>query len=250
MIRRSQEACNGIEKYVSFKRMNPSWGPVIAATVVAWAGAIAALLLRRAGGRVMQPLVYCALLFFGASAIFDILPESKAALRWPVFAPAAAGGYLFFWVVGKYVAPICPACAMHTLERDHAHAHGRGLMVLAAVLAVHCALDGVGLSAASTVDASFGMRVFAAVALHKLPEGFALATMLAVSAGSASRAFAWSVVIEAATLGGAAAAGLWAAPSPFWLAIVLAHIGGTFLYLSITGLRDALTPPPLVVARL
>jgi hypothetical protein len=38
-------------------------------------------------------------------------------------------------------------------------------------------------------------------------------------------------------------------PSEFWLAVVLAHIGGTFLYLSVSGLRDALAPPsPVVVA--
>src|SRR5690242_16333848 len=84
--------------------------PIFVATGVAWAGALAAALLRDAGSRFMRPLVYVALLFFGASALFDILPQSKAALNWPTFAAAVSAGYGGFWLIGRYVAPICPAC--------------------------------------------------------------------------------------------------------------------------------------------
>jgi zinc transporter ZupT len=227
--------------------MSAVWGLAAAATAVAWAGALAAALVREAGGRVMRPLVYLALLFFGLSAVFDILPESKAALSWPTFAAAAAAGYIVFSLVGKYVAPVCPACAMRRVESDRHHAHGSGLALLAIVLGVHCFLDGLGISAAATVGASFGWRVFAAIAVHKLPEGFALGLMLMLGSHSASRAFVWTAAIETATLAGAQAGAVWMHPSAFWLSLVLAHIGGTFLYLSVSGLRDALSPatPPV-----
>jgi zinc transporter ZupT len=223
-------------------RLSLSGAPVAVATALAWAGALVATLLRGAGSRVMQPLVYAALFFFGASAIFDILPSSKAALDWPTFVAAAGGGYVIFWTIGRYVAPICPACAMHSIERDHHHAHGTGLVLLGIVLGVHCFLDGLGISAASSVNAAFGLRVFGAIAVHKIPEGFALAVMLMIGTGSPVRAFVWAVAIEAVTLAGMAAGSQWIQLSGFWLAVLLAHIGGTFLYLSVTGLRDALSP--------
>src|SRR5438132_1417458 len=99
--------------------MNASWGPVAVATAVAWIGALVALLVRGTGSRFMRPLVYVALLFFGLIAIFDILPESKTALSWPIFIAAASAGCAVFWLIGVYIAPICPACAMRSFESDH-----------------------------------------------------------------------------------------------------------------------------------
>jgi len=218
----------------------PSSVTVSIATVLAWAGALAAARLQRAVSRFIRPLVYISLLFFALIAIFDILPESKRALSWPVFVAAVASGYVIFWAIGAYVAPICPSCAMRAMEGDHDHAHGAGLAILASVLAVHCFIDGLGVSAASTVESAFGLRVFAAIAVHKLPEGFALALVLMTGGKSPWEAFWWTVGIETATLGGALAGVFWTQPSGFWLAIVLADVGGTFLYLSVSGLRDAL----------
>jgi zinc transporter ZupT len=228
--------------------MHTPWGPAAAATAVAWTGALVAALVRESGGRLVRPLVYLALLFFGLSAVFDILPESKAALSWPTFVAAAGTGYLVFALVGRYVAPICPACAMRRVERDHHHAHGGGLWLLAMVLGLHCFLDGLGLSAASAVGASFGWRVFAAIAVHKLPEGFALGLMLMVGSHSASRALAWTAAIETATIAGAQAGAVWVHASGFWLSLVLAQIGGSFLYLTVSGLRDAFLPASSPVA--
>jgi hypothetical protein len=61
-------------------------------------------------------------------------------------------------------------------------------------------------------------------------------------------AFQWAFGIEVATFAGAAAGGIWH-PAPFWQALLLANIGGTFLYLSVSGLRDLLTPhaPPVIL---
>jgi zinc and cadmium transporter len=231
--------------------VNAQWIPVGIATMVAWGGALAAVLLRESGTRWMRPLIYIALLFFALSAVFDILPESKAALSWPVFTAAVGTGYGTFWLIGRYVAPICPACAMRSFESDHHHAHGIGLWFLAAVLAVHCFFDGLGVSAASTVEAAFGWRVFGAIALHKLPEGFALALMLMVGGWSPWSAFALATIVESATPAGALAGAVIVHSSAFLISIVLANIGGTFLYLAVSGLWDALAPRQLpIIVRL
>ena len=231
--------------------MNPAWVQVILATAVAWLGALFAALLRHAGARIMRPLVYLALLFFALVAIFDILPESKQALSWPVFVAAVGLGYLAFWLIGKHVAPICPACAIRHFEHDHHHASGKGLVFFGLVLGIHCFLDGLGVSAASTVEAGLGLRVFGATAVHKLPEGVALGLMLTTGSRSAWRAFTVATAIETATLAGAVVGVFWLHPSEFWLGLVLAHVGGTFLYLSVSGIQDALSlrTAPVVVTQ-
>jgi zinc transporter ZupT len=223
--------------------MLPSWGPAAVATAVAWAGALLAGWLRQSGTRMMRPLVYAALLFFGLSAVFDILPQSKHALGWPAFAASVAVGYGICWAIGRFVAPICPACAFRTVEHDHHHAHGAGLTVLAVVLAIHCVMDGLGVTAAASMQGSLGTRVLAATALHKLPEGFALALMMILGSHAAWRAVMTAMLVELATLAGGALDLLWARPSPFWLAVILAAIGGTFLYLCVSGFLEALLPP-------
>jgi zinc transporter ZupT len=215
--------------------------PVLVATAVAWAGALAASLVRQAAGRIMRPLVYLALLFLGLAALLDILPESKHTLSWPALAAAVAGGYGAFWLIGKYVAPVCPACALGAYEREHRRLHGGGLFIVALVLGLHCVLDGFAVSAASAVQASFGLRVFGAIALHKLPEGVALVVVMTTGDRSVWRTCALAFGIEALTVAGALAGMLGLHPSEFWLALALAHIGGSFLYLSLSGLQDALS---------
>lgn len=222
--------------------MNVSWTQVFLATVLAWVGALIGVELRHAAGRFMRSLVYLALLFFALVAIFDILPASKQSLSWPILLSAAAAGYGVFWLIGKYLFPICPACAMRTPEDDPHHMHGSGLAIVVLVLGIHCFIDGLGISTASTVQASLGLRLFGAIALHKLPEGFALTMVLMAGGRSPWEAFGWTIGIETTTLAGALAGSVWMHPSEFWIALVLAHIAGTFLYLSVSGLLDALSP--------
>ena len=222
--------------------MNAASILALVATAVAWLGAGGATLLRYAGARFMRPLVLIALLVFALIATFDILPESKRALTWPIFVGSVGVGYCVFWLIGRYVAPICPACAIRHFEEEHRHSPGLGLAFLALVLSTHCFVDGLGVSAASKIEAGFALRVFAAIALHKLPEGFALGLVLMTGTRSALIALAIATGIETSTLTGAVAGAFWMNPSAFWLAIVLAHVGGTFLYSSVSGLQDALAP--------
>ena len=128
-----------------------------------------------------------------------------------------------------------------TENHDHGHRLGHGLDILIVVLALHCFVDGLGISAAGAVSSGFAVRVFIAVAIHKFPEGFALALILMPAMTTVAAAVLTAIALEATTVLGAAMTMAWKQPSPFWIALVLAHIGGTFLYLSISGLQDAWT---------
>jgi zinc transporter ZupT len=228
--------------------MDPSSVSVLAATALAWLGSIGAIVLGKAGSRYLRPLVYVSLLFFAGVAIFDILPESKHALNWPTFVAAVAVGYAVFWAIGTYVFPICPTCAMRRFENGHHHVHGSGVAIFASVLCVHCFIDGLGITAATNAQSWLGLRVLAAIAVHKLPEGFAIALVLMAGGRLPWSALSWALGIELTTIAGGMAGIRWDHPSPFWQALVLAQIGGTFLYLSFSGLRDLLTPEPPPVA--
>jgi zinc transporter ZupT len=224
--------------------MNPSWLSVLVATALAWLGSFGAIRLGSAGSRYLRPLVYLSLFFFAAVAIFDILPESKEALNWPTFIAAVVVGYAVFWGIGTYIFPICPTCAMRRFESGEHHVHGSGIAIFASVLCVHCFIDGLGIGAASNVESWFGLRVLGAIAVHKLPEGFAIALVLMAGGRESWNTFRWAFGIETTTILGALAGTSWVHPSPFWQSLVLAQIGGTFLYLSVSGLRDLLTPRP------
>ena len=219
---------------------------VLLATSLAWGGALVAIALRQRADRYIRPLIYLSLLFFAIVAFVDILPESKQSLSWPVFLTAIAVGYAVFWVIGRYIWPICPSCALSAFEGGEHHAHGEGLLILAIVLGIHCFIDGLGVTTAATVEPSLGLRVFGAIALHKVPEGFALVLVLLTGSRSPWQAFRRACAIEGATLGGALAGAIWVHPSDFWMAVVLAHLGGTFLYLSASGLQDAIAARPSV----
>jgi zinc transporter ZupT len=230
--------------------MYPFSASVFLATALAWAGSFTALVFRQAGSRFMRPLIYLSLLFFAASAVFDILPESKHSLSWPIFAFAVAVGYGAFGIIGTYISPICPSCAMREFENGRHHSHGGGLAIFSLVLGIHCFIDGLGLRTASTVETALGLRVFAAIAVHKLPEGFALGLVLMAGGRTPWQALRWASGIETSTLAGGLAGVLWAHPSGFWQALVLAQMGGTLLYLSASGLRDLLAShqAPVVTA--
>jgi ZIP Zinc transporter len=116
--------------------------------------------------------------------------------------------YSMFSLIGRYVCPICASCSMGTLEGKAYLTHNSALILLSIVLSLHCLIDGLSLIVATTARESLGLRVLAAVAAHKLPEGFALALILTVGNRSPWNAFCRTCGIQSATLAGALAGSL------------------------------------------
>jgi len=88
------------------------------ATLCAILGGLVAVGLRRSASRRLLPLVFIALGTLLAVTLFDVLPDAKESLNWPLFLIAAASGYLLFAVISRYLYSICPACAAPSLDPD------------------------------------------------------------------------------------------------------------------------------------
>jgi ZIP family zinc transporter/zinc and cadmium transporter len=70
-------------------------------------------------------------------------------------------------------------------------------------LSVHSYFDGLSIASGSAVRPSLGLLVFAAVLLHKLPEGFTIASIVLSSGGNRSNALFASAGVGLASLIGA-----------------------------------------------
>jgi ZIP family zinc transporter/zinc and cadmium transporter len=136
--------------------------------------------------------------FMLATAIVELFPASialqgKSAAFWVLV------GYLIIHFFEHTVTP-----HFHFGEETHAdefvHSH-TGYSVLIGLL-IHTFFDGIAIASGFIVSNWLGWIVFLAVFLHKIPEGFTVASVML--AGGQSKKVAWgaSVLLGAATLAG------------------------------------------------
>src|ERR1700744_2399390 len=168
--------------------------------VAALADVIGGLVLVRAEGvqRYLRYFVALGAGFLMATAVLEMLPESlKLDLK---LAPVL--------VMAGY-------CAVHFLEHTinahfhfgketHAHefisAH-TSYSVLGG-LAVHALFDGVAIGSGFEISRALGLLIFLAILLHKIPEGFTMASVMLASGRSRRTAFYSAVALAGATLMG------------------------------------------------
>lgn len=136
--------------------------------------------------------------FMLATAIKEMVPASFEldAAKAPLLILA---GYLIVHLFEHTLSP-----HFHFGEETHGqefvHAH-TGYSVLLGLL-VHTFFDGVAIASGFLVSSWLGWIVFMAIFLHKIPEGFTVASVMLAS--GRSRGFAWgsSVALGASTLAG------------------------------------------------
>jgi zinc transporter ZupT len=102
-------------------------------------------------------------------------------------------------------------------------------------LGLHSTLDGLALALGKETELLGGMdaSLLLAICIHKIPEGLALGALLLASGLTRFKALTWVAAVESTTLLGGAL-GLWVMPhvSGLWMDLVLAHVGGGFLFLA------------------
>jgi zinc transporter ZupT len=209
-------------------------GQVVAAYVFALAGGAISTSLR------LEHKPLCALISFAAGTLlgvtlFAILPEGlQDSGAWPVVA-AAASGYLLFLLISKHVHHVCPACAASHFDADATRHFGEIATAMIVALAIHSTTDGLALGIqqeAPSMDAT-KWSLFSALCIHKVPEGLALGSLLIGAGLRPSTALGWVAAVEATTLLGGAIGMLWLGKvSTFWLGLIMAHVGGGFVYLA------------------
>jgi zinc transporter ZupT len=212
---------------------NALW-QVVAAYVFALAGGWISTSLQLAH----RPL--CALISFAAGTllgvtIFAILPESFGACSWWAVFLALATGYAVFFFISKHIHHVCPACAASHFDADAARHFSEIASVLIVALAIHSTTDGLALGIQGEIPAMDATKwsLFAALCIHKVPEGLALGSLLIGAGLKRSAALGWVAAVEATTLvGGAIGYFFLTNVSTFWLGLIMAEVGGGFIYLA------------------
>jgi zinc transporter ZupT len=217
----------------------PQTVPILMQTVLAFALAVAggtvSAFIRLSHERLCGWISLAAGTLLGVT-LFSILPESAEALRWWELALALGSGYAVFFLISKYVYHVCPACAASHFDEATAHRFSEIAAALIVALAVHSTMDGIALAAGqeSAHGAGLGVSLLVAICVHKVPEGLALGALLVGAGFRPAAVIAWVTAVEATTvLGGVIGLVFFpAGQGGFWLAGVLAHAGGGFIYLA------------------
>jgi zinc transporter ZupT len=134
--------------------------------------------------------------FMLATVILEVIPasaESHTAMIWLL------AGYLLIQLVEHTIAP-----HFHFGEETHTEeVVQRGAAATAVIaLSVHAFFDGVTIASGLLTNLRLGLLLFAAVMLHKIPEGFTAASILLAAGRSRQSARRGTVLIALTTLAG------------------------------------------------
>jgi zinc transporter ZupT len=164
----------------------------------------------RLGERFLKYLVALGAGFMLAAIFIEILPETigiwsqtsdgNAASRSVVGAMTLLlAGYLLIQLFEHTIAP-----HFHFGAETHPESFMRPSAAYTAVggLWIHTFFDGVSIASAFLVNFKVGLLVFIAILLHKMPEGFTVASIMLASGRSTKKALVATAAIGAATLAG------------------------------------------------
>jgi len=171
-----------------------------------------------------------------AVVFVEILPEAVRLAGPDAFLYVLIG----FFLIHLFEHTIAPH--FHFGEETHheefAHSHARKTVLLG--LGIHAFFDGVAIAAGFLISTWLGTVIFVAVFLHKLPEGFTVASMVLASGQSRPNA-----IRAAATLGGSTLLGV-ALTSILQgqLRYALPLAGGVTLYVAGTDLLPEINRQP------
>jgi zinc transporter ZupT len=206
---------------------------------------VAAYIFAVAGGSISASLrlehkPLCVLISFAAGTLlgvtlFAIFPESFGACPWWAVLLAVMTGYALFFFVSKHVHHVCPACAASHFDADAARHFGEIATVLIIALTIHSTTDGLALVIQGETPATGATKwsLFSALCIHKIPEGLALGSLLIGAGLRRAAAVGWVAAVEATTLlGGVIGYFFLTNISTLWLGLIMAHIGGGFIYLA------------------
>ena len=136
--------------------------------------------------------------FMLATAIMEVIPQSLK-LGGSSAAFLILVGYLIIHFFEHTVTPHFHF-GEETHEDEFVHAHKSYSVLIG--LTIHTFFDGVAIASGFLVSDWLGWLIFLAVFLHKIPEGFTVASVMFASGRSRSIAWGASALLGAATLAG------------------------------------------------
>ena len=166
--------------------------------------------IHRWGERFLKYLVALGAGFMLAAIFIEILPESINL--WTKTADGESAGELVVWAMTLLLAGyLAIQFFEHTLAphfhfgaETHPESFMRPSSAYTAVggLWIHTFFDGVSIASAFLVNFKVGLLVFIAILLHKMPEGFTVASIMLATGRSTKTALIATAAIGAATLAG------------------------------------------------
>ena len=156
---------------------------------------------RATNQRLLRYLIALGAGFMLAAVFLEVIPE--VALQWQgsLIKPMglALAGYLLIQFVEHTIAP-----HFHFGEETHSDEMMRRGVAGAAVIAlsVHTFFDGVAIASGLLTSFRLGLLLFIAILLHKIPEGFTVASIVLASGRGNQAALRATLLIAAATFAG------------------------------------------------
>jgi ZIP family zinc transporter/zinc and cadmium transporter len=191
------------------------------------AGAAIVITAHKRGGAPLRYFVAAGAGFMLAAAFVRMLPETAHVPHAFVFVLL---GYFGVHLFEHTVAP-----HFHFGEEIHTEALLRpsaGYLALFG-LGVHTLFDGVAIAAGFMIGPALGVLLFIAVLLHKLPEGFTIASVMLAAGRSRGAALGSAIALGVVTLVGAVGTSLLAERH---VAYALAISAGVTLYVAASDL--------------
>jgi zinc transporter ZupT len=204
-------------------------------------GVISVFLLKLNHEKLCSLISFSAGALFGA-AVFSLLPEAFENLNIIQIILSAGLGYLIFWLISKYYFHVCPACSASHFDEQTTKRFSEIVLLMITALSFHSFFDGVALTSGFEHGNSGSNSVFVAIAIHKFPEGLALASLMLGAAYTRGKTLLYVVLVELTTVIGAFAGILLASLhiTEFWFGIIIAHIAGGFIFLGIHAVKGEL----------
>jgi len=179
--------------------------------------------------------------FLLGATILDRLPDAMEEL--PTLAP-------LFILIGYLLLLLIDQFGMRHLH-DHAPSSTSGEAAHLAIsrksaliswmgLLFHTFMDGVIIAGAFSISKSMGILIFLAIAMHKIPEGFSMATISLASGSTRKRALLTAASLALSTLAGAVFTLLIGSVNAYTVKILMALATGTFLFISTTDMVPAI----------
>jgi ZIP family zinc transporter/zinc and cadmium transporter len=196
-----------------------------------------ALLVRRSpSARSLRYFVAVGSGFMVAAVVLEMMPEGIAVNpRWA--AALMLAGYCGVHLLEHTLVP-----HFHFGEETHTHEHlslKSSYSVLLG-LAAHTFFDGIAIGSGFVVSRWLGWVLFFAVFLHKIPEGFTIASVMLASGRSRRAALNSALMLGVTTVLGALVISL----EPTWVRWGLPMAAGVTLYVSATDLVPEVNREP------
>lgn len=205
----------------------------IAAALANVVGAAAVLSRREWSARSLEFVLAFSAGFLVAVSLGDLVPEA-----------ITTGGASASWII--LLGFVLVHLTQHVFVRHfhfgaETHQVERSVGVSALIgLTLHTFVDGVAIATSFAVTTHLGLLVFAAIVLHKLPEGFAISSLFLAAGGTRRAALTAAAMLGLATVMGALATGFFGTIAAHGLALsagVTLYVGASNLIPEFQGKR-------------